>query len=98
MDLGSLNYTRKLSQYVLDNYRRVERVRTNENRRILFIENKTDARAIDRHYSRSIVTVHEQWYCSNGHIFESQRADSPTTLLTIDRTIPGDRSHCSYEQ
>ena len=54
MDLGSLNYTRKLSQYVLDNYRRVERVQTNENRRILFIENKTDARAIDRHYSRSI--------------------------------------------
>ena len=48
MDLGSLNYTRKLSQYILDNYRRVERVGTNENRRILFIENKTDARAIDR--------------------------------------------------
>ena len=64
MDLGSLNYTRKLSQYVLDNYRRVERVRTNENRRILFIENKTGARAIDHHYSRSIVTIHEQWYCS----------------------------------
>ena len=44
MDLGSLNYTRKLSQDVLDNRQRVERVRTNENRRILFIENKTDAR------------------------------------------------------
>ena len=48
MDLGSLNYTRKLSQDVLDNRQGVERVRTNENRRILFIENKTDARAIDR--------------------------------------------------
>ena len=48
MDLGSLNYTRKLSQDVLDNRQRVERVRTNENRRNLFIENKTDARAIDR--------------------------------------------------
>ena len=44
MDLGSLNYTRKLSQDVLDNRQRVERVKTNENRRILFIENKTDAR------------------------------------------------------
>ena len=48
MELGSLNYTRKLSQDVFRQYGRVERVQTNENRRILFIENKTDARAIDR--------------------------------------------------
>ena len=44
MDLGSLNNTRKLSQDVLDNRQRVERVRHKRNRRNLFIENKTDAR------------------------------------------------------
>ena len=64
MDLGSLNYTRKLSQDVLDNRQRVEKVETNENRRILFIENKTDARAIDRTVHAIDRTIHEQWYCS----------------------------------
>ena len=44
MDLGSLNYTRKLSQDVFRQYGRVERVRLKRNRRNLFIENKTDAR------------------------------------------------------
>ena len=48
MDLGSLNYIRELSQSNFRQYGRVERVDINENRMILFIENKTDARAIDR--------------------------------------------------
>ena len=61
MDLGSLNYTRKLSQDVFRQYGRVERVRHKRNRRNLFIENKTDARAIDRTVHMISNTVaHEQ--------------------------------------
>ena len=64
MDLGSLNYTRKLSQDVFIQYGRVERVRTNENRRILFIENKIDARRSIARNSAIDYPIHEQWYYS----------------------------------
>ena len=53
-------------------------------------ENETEPKNTPR---RSIAlfmnstTVHEQCHCSNGYILESQRADFPTVLFAIDRTI-----------
>ena len=74
MDLGSLNNTRKLSQDVLDNMQRVGRVFLNENRRILFIEHKTDARrSIARH-----LTIDR---LKNPQRIHSQRSDFPTDIF-----------------